>query len=146
MTPWTITHQAPLSMEFSRQEYWSGLPFLLQGIFPTQGSNLFLLHGRQILLLSELPGKPCLRAILYTSSNIVSLRLHLFSQSLRILCVCDEEYEEPPKKSLRCKPSLLNSYDFQSIHRTFIELILSAGYYGENSGRETWVLLSMDSL
>ena len=27
LTPWTIAHQAPLSMEFSRQEYWSGLPF-----------------------------------------------------------------------------------------------------------------------
>ena len=26
-TPWTVTHQVPLSMEFSRQEYWSGLPF-----------------------------------------------------------------------------------------------------------------------
>ena len=25
-TPWTVAHQAPLSMEFSRQEYWSGLP------------------------------------------------------------------------------------------------------------------------
>ena len=28
VTPWTVAHQAPLSMEFSRQEYWSGLPFL----------------------------------------------------------------------------------------------------------------------
>ena len=27
-TPWTVAHQAPLSMGFSRQEYWSGLPFL----------------------------------------------------------------------------------------------------------------------
>ena len=26
VTPWAIAHQAPLSMEFSRQEYWSGLP------------------------------------------------------------------------------------------------------------------------
>ena len=26
-TPWTVAHQAPLSMEFPRQEYWSGLPF-----------------------------------------------------------------------------------------------------------------------
>ena len=26
-TPWIVTHQAPPSMEFSRQEYWSGLPF-----------------------------------------------------------------------------------------------------------------------
>ena len=41
-TPWTIARQAPLSMKFSRQEYWSGLLqgiFLFQGIFPTQGSN-----------------------------------------------------------------------------------------------------------
>ena len=36
-TPQTVAHQAPLSMEFSRHEFWSGLPFLLQGIFPTQG-------------------------------------------------------------------------------------------------------------
>ena len=27
VTPWTVAHQAPQSMEFSRQEYWSGLPF-----------------------------------------------------------------------------------------------------------------------
>ena len=40
--PMDCSHQAPLSMEFSRQEYWSGLPFL-QGIFPTQGLNPHLL-------------------------------------------------------------------------------------------------------
>ena len=39
-----VAHQAPLSMELSRQGYWSGLPFLFQGIFPTQGSNPGLLH------------------------------------------------------------------------------------------------------
>ena len=27
VTPWTLAHQAPLSMKFPRQEYWSGLPF-----------------------------------------------------------------------------------------------------------------------
>ena len=43
-TPWTVAHQAPLSMGFSRQEYWSGLPCPSPGIFPTQGSNLWLLH------------------------------------------------------------------------------------------------------
>ena len=36
-------------MGFSRQEYWSGLPCLLQGIFPTHGSNPGLLHCRWIL-------------------------------------------------------------------------------------------------
>ena len=46
-TSWTIAHQAPLSMGFSRQEYWSGLPFLPPedllnpGIKPT---SLCLLH------------------------------------------------------------------------------------------------------
>ena len=43
-TSWTVAGQASLPMEFSRQEYWSGLPFpFLQGIFLTQGSNLRLL-------------------------------------------------------------------------------------------------------
>ena len=36
--------QTPLSMEFSRQEYWSGMPFPSPGILLTQGSNLDLLH------------------------------------------------------------------------------------------------------
>ena len=42
-------HQGPLSMGFPRQECWSGLHFLLQGILLIQGSNLGLLHCRQIL-------------------------------------------------------------------------------------------------
>ena len=33
-TPWTVAHQAPLSMGFSRQEYWSGFPFLSPGDLP----------------------------------------------------------------------------------------------------------------
>ena len=47
-TPWTVARQAPLSMEFSREEYWSGHD-LLQGIFLTQGSNPGLPHCRYIL-------------------------------------------------------------------------------------------------
>ena len=57
-TPWTVGHQAPLSMEFSRQEYWNGLPF------PPPGD----LHGPEIKPMSptltgvffttEPPGKP----------------------------------------------------------------------------------------
>ena len=37
MTPWTVAHQAPLSMGFSRQEYWSGVPFLTPGDLPDSG-------------------------------------------------------------------------------------------------------------
>ena len=36
-TPWTVAHQAPLSMGFSRQEYWSGLPFPSPGDLPNPG-------------------------------------------------------------------------------------------------------------
>ena len=35
--PWTVAHQAPLSMGFSRQEYWSGLPFPSPGDLPDPG-------------------------------------------------------------------------------------------------------------
>ena len=44
--PQTIAHQAPLSVEFSRQEYWSGLPFPTPRDLPDQGSRLCLLHWK----------------------------------------------------------------------------------------------------
>ena len=44
VTPGTVTRQAPLSMGLSRQERWSGWPSPTAGIFPTQGSNLYLLR------------------------------------------------------------------------------------------------------
>ena len=37
VTPWTVAHQAPPSMGFSRQEYWSGLPFPSPGDLPDPG-------------------------------------------------------------------------------------------------------------
>ena len=40
VTPGTEAHQAPLSMEFSRQEYWSGLPFPTPGNLPDPGIKL----------------------------------------------------------------------------------------------------------
>ena len=49
MISWTVSHQAPLPMKFSRKEYWSGEDSLLRGIFQIQGSNLGLQHFRQIL-------------------------------------------------------------------------------------------------
>ena len=40
VTSWTVAHQAPLSTGFSRQEYWSGLPCPLPGVFPDPGIEL----------------------------------------------------------------------------------------------------------
>ena len=54
---WTEAHQAPLSMGFSRQEYWSGLSCPPPEIFPTQGSNPGLLHCKQILYHLSHQGK-----------------------------------------------------------------------------------------
>ena len=54
----TVTHQAPLSMEFSKQEYWTGCHFLLQGTFPTQGSHPRLLHRQAGSLPLSRQGRP----------------------------------------------------------------------------------------
>ena len=48
-TPWTVAYQAPLSMGFSRQESWSGLPFPSPGDLPNPGLNPGLPHCRQTL-------------------------------------------------------------------------------------------------
>ena len=49
VTPWTVACQAPLSMGFSRQEYWSGLPFPSPGDLPNSEIEPSLLHYRQTL-------------------------------------------------------------------------------------------------
>ena len=58
VTLWTVACQAPLSMEFSRQKYWSGFPFPSPGDLPNTGVE----PGSPVLeadsLLSEPPGKP----------------------------------------------------------------------------------------
>ena len=56
--PWTVAYQAPLSMEFSRQEYWSGLPFPSPGDFPNPGIEPRSHALRADALPSEPPGKP----------------------------------------------------------------------------------------
>ena len=53
-----VAHQAPLSMEFSRQEYWSGLPFPSPGDLPDPGIEPGSLALQADSLLSEPSGKP----------------------------------------------------------------------------------------
>ena len=54
----SLSGSSALSMEFSRQEYWSGLPCPPLGDFPTQGSNPGLPHCRQILYCLSYQGSP----------------------------------------------------------------------------------------
>ena len=56
--PWTVAHQAPQSMGFSRQEYWSGLPFPSPGALPDPGIEPKSPALWADTLTSEPPGKP----------------------------------------------------------------------------------------
>ena len=76
-TPWTVAWLASLSMGFSRQEYWMGMPFSPPEDLPTQGSNphiLHILHGRQILYHWHLLGSP---HICTASSNIKTIHTNV---------------------------------------------------------------------
>ena len=57
-TPWTVAPQAPLSMGFFRQEYWSGLPFPSPGDLPEPGIKPRSPSFEAGALTSEPPGKP----------------------------------------------------------------------------------------
>ena len=56
--PWTVAHQAPLSMAFSRKEYWSGKPFPSPGDLPDPELKPRSPTLQEDSLLSETPGKP----------------------------------------------------------------------------------------
>ena len=56
--PWIIAHQAPLSMELFRQEYWSGFPLPSPGDLPDPGIQLRSLALQADPLPSKAPGKP----------------------------------------------------------------------------------------
>ena len=57
VTPWTVAHQAPLSMGFSRQEYWSGLPFHSPGDLSDPGIEPWSPALQANALTSEPSGK-----------------------------------------------------------------------------------------
>ena len=57
VVPWTVAHKALPTMQFSRQEYWSGLPFPSPGDFPDPGIELGSPALQAYFLLSEPPGK-----------------------------------------------------------------------------------------
>ena len=74
MTPWTVARQAPPSMGFSRQEYWSGLLFPSPGDLPNPGIKPKSPTLQADALTSAPPGKP-LRSLLLVGHNIISLSL-----------------------------------------------------------------------
>ena len=94
VTPWTVARQSPLSMGFSRQEYWSGLPFPFPGDLPHPGiepASPALAGG---FFTIELPGRPGYAGdsneqprVRTTAGNLESPCLSLFPPG----CRCDQE-------------------------------------------------------
>ena len=79
MTPRTVAHQAPLSMEFYRQEYWSGLPFPSPGDLPEQGPE----PGSPPLQADSLPSEPLGNNI----TNSVVLLSHFVHVLVSLRCL-----------------------------------------------------------
>ena len=101
-TPWTLACGAALSMGFSRQEYWSGLPFPSPGDFPNRGIEPGSPTLQADSLPSESPGKPKI-----TGVDSLSLRQGIFptqeSNWGLLHCrqiLCQLSYQESPATSL----------------------------------------------
>ena len=71
-TPWTVVFHAPPSMGFSRQEYWSGLPFPSPGDLPDTGIKPGSPTLEADALTSEPPGKPIRHSSVQFSHSVVS--------------------------------------------------------------------------
>ena len=75
VTPWTIARQAPLSVVFSRQEYWGGLPCPPPGDFTDPGVKSMSLTS-PALAVGSLPLAPPGKRCAYTNNCIIGLIVH----------------------------------------------------------------------
>ena len=78
---WTVARQAPLSMGFSSQEYWSGLPFPSPGDFPDPGIEPRslaspALAGGFFIISGFLPGKSLFRPLKILTHSLYSTLIH----------------------------------------------------------------------
>ena len=91
-TPWTVAYKTPQSMEFSRQEYWSELPFLSPGDLPYPGTEPRSPSLQAGALPSEPPGKPSLAIINYK----YILWIYIFGYfTVLLIQQCKENYSLP---------------------------------------------------
>ena len=85
LTPWTVACKAPLSLEFPRQEYRSGLPFPSPGDLPNPGieSASFSLTGR--FFIAEPPGVPKMLYMIHRNMKIQTRTTLMWSSSFSFL-------------------------------------------------------------
>ena len=86
VTPWGVVCQAPLSMEFSSQEYWSRLPFPAPGAPPSPGIELTSTMSSALaseFFTIEPPGKPLLRSFWHLMTLATLLEMYEVAEALR---------------------------------------------------------------
>ena len=89
VTPWTVVHQAPPSMGFSRQEYWSGLPFTSPGDLLDPGIKPRSPALQADVLTSEPPEKP-----------LYNKKTNLFPEDIRFKMAEQKNvHSSPPMKA-----------------------------------------------
>ena len=85
VTPWTVACQVPLSMGFSKQEYWSGLPFPSPGDLPDPGIKHRTPAMQADSIPTELPGASQIYVFTRASSSAQDL-YHKISDKLTYYC------------------------------------------------------------
>ena len=81
-TPWTVAHQVPLSLEFSRPECWSGLPFPTPGDLPDPVIELGFLASPALRAESSLSEPPGSTKPFNASLLLILLKYHVLRNSL----------------------------------------------------------------
>ena len=102
MTPWTTAHQAPLPMEFSRQEYSSGVPFPTPGHLPGPGLEPMSLVSPALaggFFTTEPPGQPSL--------VVQWIKIHLPMKETQEMWVRSLGQEDPLEKEMATCSSIL---------------------------------------
>ena len=80
MTPWTVAYQAPLSMEFSRQEYWIGVPFSPPGDLPNPGIEPRSPALQADSLVCEPPRNNRKKIVIAIGSNMANMESRLLER------------------------------------------------------------------
>ena len=121
MTPWTVAHKAPLSMKFSRQEYWSGLPCPAPGNLPNPGVKPLspassALQGDSLLLSYQgSPNKPVL-------THYYNLKARVYSDFLSLHLVSFFLFQDPSQRHSLCLLWLLWAVTISQTFHVFDDL------------------------
>ena len=135
-TPWTAAHQAPLSMGFSRQEYWSGLPFPSPGDLPNPGNE----RSSPALQADSVPTEPLGPGKISVTGNSFCLRtppraLCSWNRRTPIFADCKELCALSGRE--KHQPYLVNLFSNRSVKSQISFQVLPSPF--DLKTRKTWL-------